>query len=172
MNLNVILAKRENEVTECIAWGGSYKETASLLQISVRTVDNTLRKVKEKLGLNKINEISAWWFCTHHNISLDLSPFVRRQISVILLCIFISGEISISTDSPYTTRRSRRSRTEYRARRQELLSINHTLFNQDTHKECVREKPGVLVIHYYFNEKIEVYHFNYQPFKSRAQGGM
>ena len=53
-----------------------------------------------------------------------------------------------------------------------LLSINHTLFNQDTHKECVREKPGVLVIHYYFNEKIEVYHFNYQPFKSRAQGGM
>ena len=73
MNLNVILAKRENEVTECIAWGGSYKETASLLQISVRTVDNTLRKVKEKLGLNKINEISAWWFCTHHNISLDLS---------------------------------------------------------------------------------------------------
>ena len=36
-----------------------------------------------------------------------------------------------------------------------LLSINHTLFNQDTHKECVREKPGVLVIHYYFNEKIE-----------------
>ena len=37
-----------------------------------------------------------------------------------------------------------------------LLSINHTLFNQDTHKECVREKPGVLVIHYYFNEKIEV----------------
>ena len=107
MNLNVILAKRENEVTECIAWGGSYKETASLLQISVRTVDNTLRKVKEKLGLNKINEISAWWFCTHHNISLDLSPFVRRQISVILLCIFISGEISIFTDSPYTTRRSR-----------------------------------------------------------------
>lgn len=123
MNLNVILAKRENEVTECIAWGGSYKETASLLQISVRTVDNTLRKVKEKLGLNKINEISAWRFCTHHNISLDLSPFVRRQISVILLCIFISGEISISTDSPYTTRRSRRSRTEYRARRQET-SIN------------------------------------------------
>ena len=118
-----VLAKRENEVTECIAWGGSYKETASLLQISVRTVDNTLRKVKEKLGLNKINEISAWWFCTHHNISLDLSPFVRRQISVILLCIFISGEISISTDSPYTTRRSRRSRTEYRARRQET-SIN------------------------------------------------
>ena len=150
MNLNVILAKRENEVTECIAWGGSYKETASLLQISVRTVDNTLRKVKEKLGLNKINEISAWWFCTHHNISLDLSPFVRRQISVILLCIFISGEISIFTDSPDVPEEAVRS---IGLEDKKLLSINHTLFNQDTHKECVRDKPGVLVIHYYFNEK-------------------
>ena len=91
MNLKVTLAKRENEIAECVAWGGSYKETASLLQISVRTVDNTLRKVKEKLGLNKINEISAWWFCTHHNISFDLSPFVRRQVSVILLFLFIGG---------------------------------------------------------------------------------
>ena len=45
MNLKVTLAKRENEIAECVAWGGSYKETASLLQISVRTVDNTLRKV-------------------------------------------------------------------------------------------------------------------------------
>lgn len=172
MNLNVILAKRENEVTECIAWGGSYKETASLLQISVRTVDNTLRKVKEKLGLNKINEISAWWFCTHHNISLDLSPFVRRQISVILLCILLVEKSQflqthlILPDVPEEAVRS------IGLEDKKLLSINHTLFNQDTHKECVREKPGVLVIHYYFNEKIEVYHFNYQPFKSRAQGGM
>ena len=62
MNRNITLAKRENEIAECVAWGGSYKETASLLQISVRTVDNTLRRIKEKLGLNKINEISAWWF--------------------------------------------------------------------------------------------------------------
>ena len=47
MNRNITLAKRENEIAECVAWGGSYKETASLLQISVRTVDNTLRRIKE-----------------------------------------------------------------------------------------------------------------------------
>lgn len=172
MNLNVILAKRENEVTECIAWGGSYKETASLLQISVRTVDNTLRKVKEKLGLNKINEISAWWFCTHHNISLDLSPFVRRQISsyyYVFLLVEKSQFLQTHLILPDVPEEAVRS---IGLEDKKLLSINHTLFNQDTHKECVREKPGVLVIHYYFNEKIEVYHFNYQPFKSRAQGGM
>lgn len=123
MNRNITLAKRENEVAECVAWGGSYKETASLLQISVYTVDNTIRKIKEKLGLNKINEISAWWFCTHHNISFELSPFVREKVSLVLLCIFLGGEAAIITDSTYTVRRSRRTRTEYRTRRQEA-SIN------------------------------------------------
>lgn len=123
MNRNVTLAKRENEIAECVAWGGSYKETASLLQISVHTVDNTIRKIKEKLGLNKINEISAWWFCTHHNISFELSPFVRKQISMVLLCIFLGGEVATLTETTYTVRRSRRTRTEYRTRRQET-SIN------------------------------------------------
>lgn len=123
MNLKATLAKRETQVAECIAWGGSYKETASLLQISVRTVDNTLRKVKEKLGLSKINEIAAWWFCTHHDISFDLSPFVRKQISIVLLTLYFGGEIAIFSESSYTVRRSRRARTETRARRQET-SVN------------------------------------------------
>lgn len=119
MNLKATLAKRETQVAECIAWGGSYKETASLLQISVRTVDNTLRKVKEKVGLSKINEIAAWWFCTHHDISFDLSPFVRRQISIVLLTLYFGGEVAIFSESSYTVRRSRRARTETRGRRQE-----------------------------------------------------
>ena len=34
------------------------------------------------------------------------------------------------------------------------------------------KKYNLALSDYYFNEKIEVYHFNYQPFKSRAQGGM
>lgn len=123
MNLKATLAKRETQVAECIAWGGSYKETASLLQISVRTVDNTLRKVKEKLGLSKINEIAAWWFCTHHDISFDLSPFARKQISIALLTLYFGGEIAIFSESSYTVRRSRRARTETRVRRQET-SVN------------------------------------------------
>ena len=144
MNLKVTLAKRENEIAECVAWGGSYKETASLLQISVRTVDNTLRKVKEKLGLNKINEISAWWFCTHHNISFDLSPFVRRSLQTQHIQYAVLAEHVLNIESED----------------RKLLLINHILFNQITHKECVRDKPGILVIHFlYSNEEIEVYHY-------------
>lgn len=121
MNTNVALAKREKEILERIAWGSSYKEVASLLHISWRTVDNTLRKVKDKIGLNKVTELTAWWFCTTYNISFDLSPIARQTIASVLLCLFFIGDIAISSNSIYQTRRSRRARTE--CRRQET-SIN------------------------------------------------
>lgn len=123
MNTNITLAKREKEILERVAWGGSYKEVANFLKISVSTVDNTLRRVKEKIGLSKVTELAAWWFCTEYDISFDLSPLVRKQLSILLLSIFIGGEIATLTDSSFTVRRSRRVRTENRVRRQET-SIN------------------------------------------------
>ena len=160
MNLKVTLAKRENEIAECVAWGGSYKETASLLQISVRTVDNTLRKVKEKLGLNKINEISAWWFCTHHNISLTYPLLLEDKYrSYYFSCSSVEKLRSLQTQHiQYVVLAEHVLNIESEDRK--LLLINHILFNQITHKECVRDKPGILVIHFlYSNEEIEVYHY-------------
>lgn len=124
MNTNVTLGKREKEILERIAWGASYKETAAFFHISWRTVDNTLRKVKEKIGLNKVTELTAWWFCTTYNISFDLSPLTKQAIASVLLCLFFIGETVTVSDSIYPVRRSRRARTEYRSRRQET-SINH-----------------------------------------------
>ena len=123
MNRDVTLTKRENEIAEGIAWGGAYKDIAALLHISVRTVDNTLRKIKVKIGANKINEIATWWFCTHHDISFDLSPFARRCIAMALLCIVIGGEVIFLSNSSYTSHRSNKLRTEHRTKRQET-SIN------------------------------------------------
>ena len=119
MNRNITLAKRENEIAECVAWGGSYKETASLLQISVRTVDNTLRRIKEKLGLNKINEISAWWFCTHFNISFELSPLKRTIGAVALLILVILNDFT--SGDTYCRNRSRKARTEVYVRLKEIV---------------------------------------------------
>ena len=123
MNTAIHLSKRENQIAELLSWGADKKQIADKLFVSVKTVDNHCQHIFEKLDINKCTELSAWWFCTHHNISFDLSPFVRRQVSVILLFLFIGGEITIITDSTYTVRRSRRTRTEYRVRRQET-SIN------------------------------------------------
>lgn len=123
MNTNISLAKREKEILERIAWGASYKEAASFFHISWRTVDNTLRKIKEKVGLNKVTELTAWWFCTTYNISFDLSPITRQVVASVLLCLFSLGETVIVSDSVYPLRRSRNTRTECRSRKQET-SIN------------------------------------------------
>lgn len=48
-----ILTDRESEVAERIAWGASQKEVATELGISRYTVDNTLRKVYDKLHIGK-----------------------------------------------------------------------------------------------------------------------
>lgn len=111
MNKDAELTPRENQIAERIAWGATFKEVAYHLHITYKTVDNTVRKVFEKTGCHKINELSAWWFCTHFNISFDLSPMAKSAIASFLLMIFIGGEIHYSKE--YCRYRvGRRTRTE------------------------------------------------------------
>lgn len=88
------LTVREGQVAERIAWGASQKEVADDLGISRYTVDNILRKIYQKLHIGKINELSAWWFCTTFGISFDLSPLKRAIGAVCLTGIFIAGEMN------------------------------------------------------------------------------
>lgn len=87
-----ILTARERQVAERIAWGASQKEVADDLGISRYTVDNILRKVYDKLHIGKVNELSAWWFCTTFGISFELSPLKRSLCALCLLCVFLAGE--------------------------------------------------------------------------------
>lgn len=78
MNEFAELTKRESEIAELFAWGASKKDIATRLYISERTVENHTRNIYEKVGCSKVNELSAWWFCTNFHISFDLSPFKRN----------------------------------------------------------------------------------------------
>ncbi|MEG0153472.1 MAG: LuxR C-terminal-related transcriptional regulator, partial [Cellulosilyticaceae bacterium] len=122
MAREIKLTSRESEIAERIAWGSSQKEVAADLGLSRFTVDNILRKIYAKLNIGKINELSAWWFCTKFNISFDLSPLSKQVISSALLLCFVIGEITISTHLTFTNRRSNRARTEYRLRRRNSLT--------------------------------------------------
>ena len=77
MNTAVSLTQRETEVAEYFAWGAAKKEIADYLSISERTVENHARNIFYKVGCGKVNELSAWWFCTRFNISFDLSPIKK-----------------------------------------------------------------------------------------------
>ncbi len=87
MNTAVKLTKRESEIAELFAWGASKKDIANRLFISERTVENHARNIYGKTGCGKVNELSAWWFCTTFNISFDLSPLKRRIIAWCMIAI-------------------------------------------------------------------------------------
>lgn len=55
-----ILTQREREILQLIAEGKSTKEIASLLYISVKTVETHRQKIMEKLNLNSIAELTKY----------------------------------------------------------------------------------------------------------------
>lgn len=92
------LTRRETEIAEYLAWGASKKEVATTLYISERTVENHTRRIYEKIGITKINELAAWWFCTTFHISFDLSPLKRKIGALMLLALIIPQMIDTNTD--------------------------------------------------------------------------
>ena len=111
------LTRRELQVAEFVAWGASLKEVPSLLsekygdrEISVFTVQNTLKKIYIKTGTNRINELSAWWFT--HRCSVDVnsapSPSIRqRLLSLLFLTILMPQILGADLDQAVRPRRIR-----------------------------------------------------------------
>lgn len=93
MNATATLTKRENEIAELIAWGSTKKDVANRLFVSERTVENHARSIYDKIECNKVNELSAWWFCRTFNISFDLSPIKKQIIALAFLAIIIPSEL-------------------------------------------------------------------------------
>lgn len=113
------LTKREDQISELVAWGAAKKDISRLLYISEHTVDKHIRNIYEKTGCTKINELSAWWFCKHFNISVSLSPLAGRIIASALVIIFVYGEIRETSQitRPNSRVRARTERVMSRARR-------------------------------------------------------
>lgn len=136
MNTAVKLTRREQQIAELIAWGAAKKEVPDLLPvkpgrgpISIQTVENTVRNIYEKLGIQKVSELSVWYFCTHYNISLDLSPLKRRVATMSLLLLVALMEVTTNTDfiRPAPLRASRSAmRSGARKTRREVDTLELT----------------------------------------------
>lgn len=105
----VKLTKRESEIAELFAWGASKKDIANRLFISERTVENHARNIFIKTGCQKVNELSAWWFCTKFHISFDLSPIKRKFIALCFLAMLMPT--IFNNDNVVVRVRTARSRT-------------------------------------------------------------
>lgn len=119
MNATATLTRRESEITELFAWGASKKEVAESLYISTRTVENHARSIYDKIGCNKVNELSAWWFCKNFHISFDLSPLKRQIISLVLLAIIVPIELQSSQNMIRPSRSVKRVESKAGRRRSE-----------------------------------------------------
>ena len=111
------LTKRESEIAELFAWGASKKEIAERLFISERTVENHARNIYEKTGVSKVNELSAWWFCTKFHISFDLSPLKRKIIATMLLVFMIPQFVDFDNAAIRTRKSTCRTVRVTRSRR-------------------------------------------------------
>lgn len=110
MMKTVELTKREWQIAELFAWGATKKDVANRLYLSVRTVENHARSIFGKTGCTKINELSAWWFCTTFHISFDLSPLKRGILSV-LMGVLLLPQMVLSVDRGDMFMRTRGART-------------------------------------------------------------
>ena len=123
MNELAELTKRESEIAELFAWGAAKKDIANRLYISERTVENHARNIYGKVGVTKVNELSAWWFCTKFKISFDLSPLKRGVIAMFFLSVISFMEIyaqdSTTLYRPLRTRTQRVARSRQGRRKNE-----------------------------------------------------
>lgn len=115
MNKTAKLTPRENEMAEYLAWGATKKDIANLLTLSTRTVENTARSIFEKTGVTKVNELAAWWFCSHFNISFELSPMKRKlaSLAMLLLIVFQLFNPDEFNMRARRAKRARKSETEF-----------------------------------------------------------
>ena len=126
---SVKLTKRESEIVELFAWGASKKDIANRLYISERTVENHARNIYVKIGCQKVNELSAWWFCTNFHISFDLSPLTRRAIATCLL-VLVVFQMTFNSDTIIRAQRTQARTTRVRSARRKNESDNATfMFN-------------------------------------------
>lgn len=58
-NKNLLLTRRENDVLEQLVKGLSYKEVANILQISFATVNDHIKNIYFKMGVNSKSELIA-----------------------------------------------------------------------------------------------------------------
>lgn len=110
MRLNAGLTRREEQYAELMAWGGSTKEVADRLNVSIRTVENTLRNIYRKIGIQKVTEMTVWWFVTKMGVPISMDPWKRRVIACFLLLIILPRELGYSAD--FYRRSQRRVRIE------------------------------------------------------------
>ena len=112
-----MLTTRESEILAYTAVGLSAKEMAGKPHRSQETIRKTLSNIKQKLGLQKATELTAYYFC--ERMGKDFSEVRKQILASCLLLLFAIGNIHSAT--MVRIRQARRiNRIEHRLDKREV----------------------------------------------------
>lgn len=118
INIDVELTPRESELTTCAIMGFAKKQIAAKKFISVRTVEQTMKNVYEKVGVNSIAQLAVWWWCKNLNIRSLKNPMLTVAIIVTLIAGFVAEIPAPERVKIARVKRARKCEDEY-----ELIKI-------------------------------------------------
>ena len=115
MNLQAQLTKRQEQVAgRIVVFGEAKKQVADKLDISTKTVENTVDSIYKRLQVNSIGQLCTWWYATKLNIPLD--KIYSTALSLFFICLVCVNEIN--TDDTAVRVRSRTCRVKTGKRKQ------------------------------------------------------
>lgn len=106
---------REFQIGEQVALGKSKKEVAYKLNISIYTVETTIKNLYQKYGFNKVQDLVLWYIGIKLKVADDISRLkeevlsdeVKKQSFILILALSIATNGIF--DIKYRVRRYRRN---------------------------------------------------------------
>lgn len=120
---------REFEIVESVIYHGSKKEAADALNRSLYTIETTIKNVYERLGINKISDLTLWFCGVKFGISDQVEAFKNVAFTITLILIIslegINNDI-ISIQEPFSTQSTQNIAQNRIRRRRKEKSVNIT----------------------------------------------
>lgn len=118
---------REFEIVESVIYHGSKKEAADALNRSLYTIETTIKNVYERLGINKISDLTLWFCGVKFGISDQVEAFKNVAFAISLVLIIslevINNDI-ISIQEPFSTQSVQNIGQNRIRRRRKEKSVN------------------------------------------------
>lgn len=110
------LTAKQQQVLRLASVGFSAKEIAEETGATTNTINTHLKNIKERLGLQKISELAAFYWCEFFGTSLEEQ---RKQILAACLCMVFLFSTLLYIDT------NDKRRIRFRCRRENTQSVEN-----------------------------------------------
>lgn len=103
-----LLSDREFEIAQELVFKGTKKEASQPLGITVRTVETQTKRIYEKLGITKLNELVLWYCAVAFDIAKQIEDKKKEVAAATGFTILMVFSITFDHHELLRLRRYRR----------------------------------------------------------------